>query len=291
MARQFQWLSADGEQLITLTDRAAGYRLMADATSGLNAPPYRFTTDTYAGIDGVTVQAVAAEAREVVLGLMVQASNVDDFRDRIAALTRAMRPKTGPGTLIATDEHGRARRLTCYYTEGLEGNEARGVKLPGRWWKAAVHLMAPDPWWYGVSQTVSFGLGAPAVFFPIFPLVLSSSSVQGQFTVDLSDADDPTYPIWTITGPGSSLILTNNTTGRSIEVNASLAADEVMLIDTRPGHQSVRRGDGTNLMSALSTDPALWPLIEDVNDVSATLTGATDASRITGVFQPRYAGI
>jgi hypothetical protein len=31
MARQIQWLSADQSQLITLTDAAAGYRVMADA--------------------------------------------------------------------------------------------------------------------------------------------------------------------------------------------------------------------------------------------------------------------
>jgi hypothetical protein len=44
-------------------------------------------------------------------------------------------------------------------------------------------------------------------------------------------------------------------------------------------------------MGSLGTDPALWPLIEDVNAVSAQLTGATSASRISATYRPRYAGI
>jgi hypothetical protein len=295
VARQLQWLSADGQQLLTLTDQASGYRVL-DQTTGLNAPPYRIATDTYAGIDGVTVQAVSAAAREVMLALMIQAPSWREpdprpFRQRIAALTRAMRPKAGPGTLISADEYGRTRKLRCYYTSGLEGSGARGEKLGDLWWKTTVHLLADDPWWYGDKKTVDVGLGAGANFFPIFPLVLAPSTVQGQFTIDLSDADDRSYPVWTITGPGSNLVLTNQTTGQTIEVTASLSAGQQMIIDTRPGYQSVRRDDGTNLMGSVTSDPALWSLPEQINQVSAALTGATTASRIHGEYQPRYAGV
>lgn len=290
MSRQLQWVSADGTQTITLTDAQAGYRVLAD-TTGLNAPPYRFSTEQYTGIDGTDLQAVTADARTVVLALMVQASDQTVFRSRVAALTRAMRPKAGPAQLVATDEVGVVRRLTCRYKSGLEGSEARGTKLPGRWWRASVELYAPDPWWYGDQRTVDVGLGAGQSFFPLLPVRLAPSAVQGRFTVDLSASDAPSYPLWTVTGPGSALTLTNLTTGRQIVVNAPLAAGETMTIDTRPGYQSVRRGDGTNLMGSVATDPALWPLVEAVNDVTAALTGATATSRITGTYQPRYAGI
>jgi hypothetical protein len=62
-------------------------------------------------------------------------------------------------------------------------------------------------------------------------------------------------------------------------VTATLLAGDSLVIDTRPGSQSVRRGDGTSLMNALGTDPALWPLLDGVvNSVSCQLTGATSAS-------------
>lgn len=278
--------------MLTLTDRAAGYRVLAEGTTGLVAPPYRFATDQYAGIDGSRVQFIAADPREVVLGMMVQAYDTPTLTQRLRALVRAMRPKAGPGTLTVTDETGQARTLACYYTGGLEGLEARSATLPGQWVKAAVHLYAPDPWWYGPPQTLSVGLGQPVTFFPFFPLRLSSSTVQGQFTVDLSDSDAPTYPLWTVTGPGSSLQLSNDTTGRSITIDATLDAGQTMTVDTRPGLQSVRRSDGANLLGFISddSDPALWPLVEDVNQVTAALTSATSGSRIVAEFSPRYSG-
>lgn len=289
MARQIQWVAADGTTL-TLTDRVAGYRVLAEATSGLTAPPYRLTTQRYAGVDGVAVQALSADAREVVLGVQIEAPDEATLEQRRADLVRAMRPKAGPGTLVVAREDGTRRTLGCYYTSGLEGSDDRRSGLPGRWWRAAVHLLAADPWFYGDPQSVDVGLAAGGNFFPIFPLVLAPSTVAGQFTIDLSGSDSPAYPLWTITGPGSSLTLTNTTTGRVITVNTSLSAGQSMIIDTRPGQQSVRLGDGTNLMGAVASDPALWPLIEDVNVVAVSLTGATTASRIAGAFQPRYSG-
>jgi hypothetical protein len=297
---QLQWQAADGT-LLTLTDPAAGYRVLADVTAGLTAPSYEITADRYAGIDGDTEQAVSATAREVMLGQIIEAADEATLAARVRALVRAMRPKAGPGLLIASSPDGVRRTLTCRYAGGLEGAEGRASTVPGRWVKAAIKLRAADPWWYGDQQTVSVGLGVGANFFPIFPLVLAPSTVQGEFEIDLSDADDPTYPVWTITGPGSNLVLTNTyddyTTGeavevtRTIEVTASLSAGQSMIIDTRPGYQSVRRDDGTNLMGSVTTDPALWGLIEGVNTVTAALTGATTASRITGTFRPRYSGV
>lgn len=290
MPRQLQWQAADGT-VINLTDPAAGYRILADVTAGLTAPPYEITADRYAGIDGDTVQAVSATAREVMLGQIIEAADEAALATRVRALVRAMRPKAGPGTLIASSPDGTRRTLTCRYAGGLEGAEDRASTTPGRWVKAAIKLRAADPWWYGAEQSVSVGLGSGPNFFPIFPLVLAPSTVQGQFTVDLSDADDPTYPLWTVTGPGSDLVLTNQTTGQVIAVTTSLAAGQSLIIDTRPGFQSVRRDDGTNLMGSVTSDPALWGLVEGVNTVTAALTGATTASRITGTFRPRYSGV
>lgn len=290
MAEQITWTTADGNTTIDLTDQSAGYTVLADGTRGLRSLAYELATTKYAGIDGEHVDYVTAVANEPTIGLSIQAGDEDSFRAQSRSLVRAMRPKAGPGALTVRNETGEARTLICRCVGGFEGDSATDVTLPGAWWKLALKFHAEDPWWYGDPQNISVGLGAPTTFFPIFPLTLSSSSVQGTFTVDLSGSDDGAYPVWTVIGPGSGLTLSNQTTGQSITVNASLAAGELMTIDTRPGNQSIRRGDGTNLLGALSSDPALWKLIEDVNQVSAVLIGATSSSRITGNFQPRFAG-
>jgi len=291
MADRITWTSADGATVLDFTDEGAGYRVLSNGTRGLRSVTYEMVTDRYAGLDGENVSNVRAVGNEITLGLLVKADGESELRTRIRGLVHAMRPKAGSGLLSYSTPEGETRTLDCYCTDGLQGDESGDTTLAGSWWKAALKFYAPSPWWLGEARSVAFALDAPSNFFPIFPLEPSASSVQGMFTVDLSDTDAPTFPQWTVVGPGSSLLLENQTTGRQIQINASLAAGESMLIDTRPGFQTIRRGDGTNLMPALASDPALWPLIEGVNRVSAQLVGATSASRIIGAYRPRYAGI
>lgn len=290
MAEQFTWTAADGT-VIDFTDEAAGYSILADGTRGLRSVPWDFTASTYAGIDGETITNVRAAAGQVTLGLMVRANGETDLRSRVRGLVRAMRPHAGFGVLAVKNESGEARSLNCYGAGGLEGDEAKDAILTGSWWRVALKLYAPDPWWYGEQRSISVGLGVPTTFFPIFPLRLSPSTVQGAFSVDLSDTDTPSFPVWTITGPGTSLILTNLTTGQTLELSMTLTAGQSMVIDTRPGFRSIRREDGTNLLSAVSGEPRLWPLVESLNDITAVLADATVDSRIEGSYQPRYAGI
>lgn len=290
MADEFAWTAADGTT-VNLSDASAGYSILANGTRGLRSVEYAFSTAEYAGVDGVQVQAVKASANSPTLGLMLEAAGETAFIAKSRALVRSMRPKAGPGTLTVHRSDGSSRSLTCYVTGGLEGDEAVDTTLLGRWWKLALKFMAPDPWWYGLPRSIDFGLSAPTVFFPIFPLRLSPSAIQGALTVDLSDSDAPTYPVWTVTGPGGPLTLTNTTTGRTIQVNTSIGDGQTIVIDTRPGMQSVRSGTGDNLMGYLASDPALWPLVESVNNVSALLINSTANSRITGTYAPRYSGI
>jgi hypothetical protein len=290
MARQLQWVAADGTT-INLTDRSSGYRVL-DRTTGLTSPSYDLSSSRYAGIDGAALTALSALPRDITLAMLVEGADRATFRARVARLVHSMRPKAGMGQLVATDELGKVRQISCFYKGGLEGTEQRGEKSADRWWKASVQLWAPTPWFSGETRVIDFGLGAPTTFFPFFPLVLSPSSIQGQLSIDLSDADAPAYPVWTITGPGTALTLANVTTGAVIQVNAALGDGQSMIIDTRQGFQSVRRGDGTNLMGSLASDPAMWPLADGVvNQVSALLTGANASSRIRGSYAPQYAGI
>lgn len=291
MARQLTWLPPDGAGLV-LTDRAAGYRVLAAGTRGLSAPPYRLSTEQYAGVAGTRLQALEADQREISLGVKVEASSPAEFRARWRALVHAFRPRAGDGQLVVADEVGVRRLITCRYTGGLEG--AAVDEFTGVAGRAIVKLAAFDPWFYGEPVSIDFGLAAPSVFLSAalpFPRMLSASTIQGQRDIDLAAADVESYPLWTITGPGSSLTLTNDSTGRTIQVDAAIADGQTVVIDTRPGHQSVRRGDGTNLMGALSSDPSLWPLVERVNRVTAVLGAAGQGSRIRATFSPRYSGV
>lgn len=290
MPDQIIWTGPDGVS-IDLTDTSAGFSVLAAGTSGLRSNAYEMTTASFASYDGTSVYSVKAPAREMTLGVLVEAAGGRSLAQQIRTLIRAMRPKAGMGALTASWANGNHRSIGCYCIAGLEGSEDADATLAGYWWKALLRFYAPDPWWQGAERTVRFGLGAPTAFFPIPPVTLSPSVVQGQFSVDLSDADTDSFPLWTITGPGSSLTLANRTSGRSLTVNVSLGAGESLTIDTRPGRESVRLGTGQNAMPAVAGFPDLWPLVEGVNDLSVTLSNATAATEIVGSYRPRYSGV
>jgi len=289
MAERFVWTPPAGAA-IDLSDDAAGYRVLAAGTRGLNNVTYEMATERHAGTDGTTVQAVTANPNEPTLGLMVQADSETELRGKVRGLVRAMRPKAGAGRLTVTSDDGDSRTLTCYAVGGLEGDESPDTTLAGAWWKAALKLYAADPYWYGAETSVTWSLVDLPAFFPLPPMQLAASTITGQKTItNLGDED--AFPVWTITGPGVAPELVNTTTGRSIALDLTLAEGDAVHIDTRPGYQSVRDGDGTNLFGALTTDPALWVLEPGANSVAVLMDDVGAASSVTAYYSPRFAGI
>ncbi len=298
------WQAADGS-ITDLSAWSSGTYVLTDGTSGELAPTYEFAEQQFAGIDGAAVQQITAGPAHPVLGLDL----VDDgtgIRDRVRALTHVLRPRAGIGALQAVGDDGTVRSLPCYYRKGLEAGRYQAARF-----RAALEFYAPSPWWRGAPVSYSWTLAPSVPFFPILPLQLSASSVSGQVTIDLSDTDAPTFPRIAVLGPGTTLQLSNTYLQRqadgslesvtqSLALNANLSGGQGLAIDTRPGAQSVKAAtlntDGTvaaygaDMFSALQSDPALWALVDGVNTVTATLAGATSASRIWVTADRLYSG-
>lgn len=280
------WTWTDPAGAVTsLSAWGAGNYVTPDGSGGLLAPPYEFTSQRYAGVDGDTVQQVVAAPGSVTLGLRFTATDPLELRNRLRALAHTLRPKSGPGTLTAVGDDGTLRNLPCYYRKGLEA----GVQV-GTTYSCVLEFYAPSPWWRGTPLSVSWGLAAATPLFPILPVVLSASTITGQVTVDLSDTDAQTYPVWTVTGPGSQLTLSNATTGQSLVLNAAIGDGQTVTIDTRPGMQRITRGDGVNLFGSLASDPDLWPLVDGVQTIAAVLTNAGANSGIALAADRLYSG-
>jgi hypothetical protein len=298
------WQAPDGS-VTDLSQWGAGSYVLAEGTSGQLAPEYEFTTDTFAGVDGEQLQDVHPQPAAPVLALEVIDPDLASLRARVRALAHVLRPRAGIGLLSATGDDGSVRNLPCYYRKGLEAGRYTASRF-----RAALTFWSPSPWWRGTPVAMAWGLAAPLAFFPFPPLVLSASTITGTVTVDLSDTDAPTFPTWTVTGPGSQLSLVNSYTARnpdgtsstvtaSLLLNTTIGDGQLVVVDTRQGRQAVnaatRNPDGTltlgaNLFSALGSDPALWPLVDGVNAVTAILAGAGPASRIELVADRLYSG-
>lgn len=268
------------------TDWENGWVLQPGAR-GLDMPAYAFTQDESPGIDGYDVRQVRAEGKEIALPISFWA---DDSRTayltRRRTLIRSLNPKRGPGTLTVTQPDGAARTIAAYYTAGLEGDESLDA-AGARWCTTVLTFGCPSPYWLGPEVTTEWKTGTTGTFFPVLPLTVGDSNVLGSVTVD-NDGDDNAYPVWTVTGPATSVTLTNTTTGDVLLLTRTITGTDTVVIDTRERRQTAVLNDVTNLWGNLSTASTMWPLVTGINDLTLSVAGSTTATRVRMTYQPRY---
>ena len=268
----------------------SGRRLWAhcEGVTGLGLPPRAFVEDTFPGVPGTRVTGVVHGARDVTVLLYLESAPGVLLRDALSDLALAFHG--GGGVLILDLPTGR-RELPCEYAGGLEFEET-GENLAGDSHDAVVSFHAPDPYFTGPpSQPAVFRLDAVPAFFPLPPVRLSRARVGAAHTaVNAGSAD--AYPTWTVTGPGGPLTLTNERSGRSLRWGGSLAAGQVMTIDTTPGVGTVRLADGTSVYRFLGRAAGLddlWALLPGANPLTIDLQGAGPGASVTlAPIVPRY---
>lgn len=230
------------------------------------------------------------DSRTWALQVTLDTGDAETLEEAIAAWARRFNVLRGPGQIRRTRADGvTVRVLNCDYDDGFGIDQARGIWEQGTQ-QAVLQFFAPDPFWYDEAATVvPFTTGGNTYgFFPIpnpitgSMITLASSEVFGGVTID-NDGDVPVFPVWTVTGPGSSITLRNLTTGRLLSLTAAggltLLAGETLTIDTRPGETLLAVGS-VEVAGYLTDASELWPLALDTNSVQVEMTGATSDSSV-----------
>lgn len=248
------------------------------------APP-NFITQTVPERDGTTFRSVQLQTRALTIPITIMGAARAEVRTRLVALMQALNPKLGLGTFRLTTEAGTQRDLYCIYESGLENADN---DLSDRTQGFVLSLRAFDPYWYDTTPSAqSWTTGQePGTLFPIFPIVLASSTVFSQPTID-NAGDAEAWPVWTITGPGSAITLRNNTTGEFITLSTVVGAGQTLEIDTRPGYKTITL-DGVNVFDDMSATSSLWALAVGSNSISLEINGATGATIVNLSYQRRW---
>lgn len=291
-AEIWQWITPEG-QAFRLDSNVDGVYISrtAGTVEGRFMPPIRRTADDVPLQPGTRTRSVLHDESEVVLPLHFPGTDPTNLRANLRTWMARLDPTRGDGKLRITDPAGAVRELTCSYHDGL------GLIEKGTWRQdqlAVVTFVAADPYWADASDsTQQWTGGTPPTFFPIFPLKLGQSQTFGISTVT-NVGDVSTYPVWTIDGPGSLLVLTNRRTGRILAWNGTLGAGERLTIDCRPGSQSgvpksVKKQDGSNQFGFLSAWD-FWPLEPGANEIQIEMASTSGASKVTASWRARYLG-
>lgn len=272
MAETIEYVDADGDAITLYKVRGAGGRWM---------PPVLVDDQAVPGDHGTRFRGCRFDAAQPIIPVLVEGDTISDYRAALRDLASALNPAKGVGKLRATFDGG-VREQAAIYLDGLDHPE--DFPLHGT---PAVMFRAFDPFWYDTTTvTGTFTTGTAAPFFPILPLRLASSEVFADATV-VNSGDIEGWPIWTITGPGSGLILEHVDTGKRLTLDYTLAAGDIVTIDTTPGMKTVTLDDGTNLFPDL-TARQFWPLLRGDNAIRVELTDATADSEVQMTFRRRW---
>lgn len=256
------------------------------------APPVVVHDEEVPGFPGSRLREVRHGPREFPLPIFIEADNPSLLRQKVRHLIREMDPTFGEGKLIFQTPVGDLREIRCRCISGLGLGEDTGEAY-ATWQKAVPMFKAFDPYFYDASDTVAtFTTGEQATFFPFFPLRLSAAEVFVDAHIQ-NNGDIETWPVWTITGPGSDLRLLDLNRGIETELTSpvgtvTLTEGEQITIDTRPGFKTVTLSDGTNLWPYLSPNSALFPLRPGNNAIRVEMGLANQNSKVTVVYRPRY---
>ena len=121
---------------------------------------------------------------------------------------------------------------------------------------------------------------------PFLPVVLASSTVQGEITVDIG-GDAPAYPTWIVDGPGTDLVIENDK-GEHLKVLTEFS--EQVTITTDPLMQDILSESNPNgeLWEFVPTDSTFFALEPGQNKLKVSMVGAKPNSRVQLSYRETY---
>jgi hypothetical protein len=282
------WTSSSGRitPLSDFDDPRSGAFVMP-GVAGTGLPEYTRYSDESPAFDGSVVRGVRAGQRQITIPLHLWRPDRPSCLARFHGLVQDLNPMFGPGTLAFTEADGSTRRISAYYSDGL--NVQDDDDRTGRHWMTVVlTFVAPSPYFIGEDKTVTFHVGGGAgTFLPILPWRVKDSQVLGSVKV-INLGEVRTYPVWTIRGPATAATISNTTTGESFVLTRTLSSSDTAVIDTREGVKSALLNGSTNLWPNLNSTAVLWPLNPGENSLSLNVTGTSEDSSVQLSYTSRY---
>jgi hypothetical protein len=181
-----------------------------------------------------------------------------------------------PGYLQIQRPDGTVRQVTVY---AIAGHNTPDIGIYNTVY--TLTLQTPDPYWYELQSNNLLYTNNPATgILPLLPIAFSGPLLGAANIYNSGNA--PSYPVWTITGPGIPL-LQNLTTGLSWTLTTAIPTGQVIQVGTVPGNQyAVNTTTGENIWDqlSLSTLNDLWPLVSGMNELSIATSGSSSATSI-----------
>lgn len=276
-------ISLVGSNGDTISLAESGDFILSTGVSGFGIPATSVRIDQSAG-NGGTWRHTRRGVRDVDLPIVILGSDRADVESKLRRLARLLQDGSGPTRIVADYDNGDSLFLEAHYVGGADAQFGTDAGLTFCRW--AIQLQAPQPFWESASSqafTITGGSTGRGLLPQLTKLKVSSSQVLGTVSVT-SSADVDVFPVWTIRGPISNLVISNGS--QSFGFNAPLNAGESITIDTEAG--TVVGDNGSNRYALLSAAPKFFTFPTGTTQIQVNGTDTSTSTYIRCEYALRY---
>lgn len=259
--------------------------------SGVSGVEHTLIASTAAGLDGVCVQSVRAESREIPCTVYVKGNTRQEMYKNRMNLISKLSPGSTPGVLYYENDYNKVK-INAYPT-----TPASFTERLKNYNKCDVVFIAPSPYWEGLetySESIAYqddvGFEFPLCFDPDITFGTQNNTVEIMY-----EGTKPAPVRITISGEAPSPQITNETTGETILVsNISLEAGDNLTIYTKRGEKSVKLHSGgvtSDAFHLIDITSKFWQLQPGRNVITYKSADDNKHARVLIEYSNLYAGV
>lgn len=251
--------------------------MLTDVT-GFDSPEVRESADDLVQMDGGVHGDFYYGRRPITLsGMLINPASASERNIRQNKLSAASDAMRADAVLDWTPSGG--------VRSFLRLRRQQPLRVTGTWQKEfQLAMVAADPRIYSyalnsMEVTASAAGAASGRGYPEgFNIDYGPSAPNGQLLVN-NVGTTLTYPVLTVTGPGSNPTLSNLTTGQAISIRYTLAAGETLTIDTL--NRTIILNGTVSRYGALDfLNTAWWGVVPGVNDIRLAFTSFSTGAKL-----------
>lgn len=285
VVERLEYTIENGDTVIVINNTVPTGFVKLEGRTGFGVAPTSLITIDGA-IGGSKWRRTRRGARSIDLPLGIFGTSRQDVENKLRLLIRTLGDKVTPARLVATYPNGERVYTEVHYSGGINPVYGSDADTEGQeFCRIILTLVAPRPYWTE-ETAVTYAVAAPVSGRNLLPalvkLRVSSSQALGSVTVE-NPGDVEAWPVWTITGPGSSFTLSLG--DLELSYPTAIAVGEVITVDTVT--KKVTSSVHGNVFANLAPAPKFFPIPAGASEVEAEVIGATSAAVVTMYFNPR----
>lgn len=289
MSRRVKFTNGRGDSVVLYTTPSS---FVLNSIEGLGSVESQVQTQKSPFQNGSTPTSRTLGERDIELAVTIQGADRIEVSNLRRTLGRVFDPLAGDGVLEYTIEEGLTFAISCE-ADSIPIFPSGADRLPTMQ-KCTIPLTAYNPYWMDVNERYTELIAFSNAFTMPFSFPIAFGE-QGASQTIYNTGDAATPFTVELKGSNETPRIENHTTGKKIQLNRSLDANETLYLNTEKGFKSayIIGADGvkTNVMGFLDPSSEFFELAMGENVISYNAVAASGSSIALIKWKQRYNAI